>query len=617
MEALVMHRFLSLVGRFGRDERGVFAVLFGLIAVVLVAMGGAAVDYVRLEQARNRAQTALDAAVLALQPQIFATPLNQTDILAKAKALVADRIGANSEDFGAISDVDVIRVDVANGSLFLEGSISLQTIFVGMVGVPELSARFHAEATRRMLNLEVAMVLDNSGSMGSFNRMTYLKRAANCATNILFYDGAVNRATTNCNPNTGATVSTNVRIGIVPFTTMVNVGTNNSNAAWLDWAGASSIAKLNFDTNDDDSDVFSGGVDRRTLFTQTNTSWRGCVEARLAPNDTTDVPPDTANTKFVPFFVPDPASGSAATYISDLGGTCQVKTCEHVQRRSCTYNSWTGTYNCNGAITNSYTRRVGNSTTTPSSSCIAPDGVQLSSSQTMSGNTQVTTTLYSLLSRRELQERMCKYSGTNPGSNATNGTCPTIALLPLNDTPATVRNKINAMAASGGTNIQQGTVWGYHALTPGQPLTEGQVNVLSSVKKVLIVMTDGFNEPNYQSYGSNWNGSDYSAWGYRKDGRLADTDGIIGNENEYNAFSSQAQMTTAMNAKTEAACANAKAEGIEVYTIGLTPPSQESIDSLTRCSSGPGYNFFPTEPSELVDVFITIAGQLAQLRLAQ
>jgi Flp pilus assembly protein TadG len=248
MEALVMHRFLSLVGRFGRDERGVFAVLFGLIAVVLVAMGGAAVDYVRLEQARNRAQTALDAAVLALQPQIFATPLNQTDILAKAKALVADRIGANSEDFGAISDVDVIQVDVANGSLFLEGSISLQTIFVGMVGVPELSARFHAEATRRMLNLEVAMVLDNSGSMGSFNRMTYLKRAANCATNILFYDGAVNRATTNCNPNTGATVSTNVRIGIVPFTTMVNVGTNNSNAAWLDWAGASSIAKLNFDT---------------------------------------------------------------------------------------------------------------------------------------------------------------------------------------------------------------------------------------------------------------------------------------------------------------------------------------------------------------------------------
>ncbi|NGP17361.1 TadE/TadG family type IV pilus assembly protein [Devosia aurantiaca] len=65
-----MSQFTKLLRRFGRDERGVFAVIFGLMAIVLIALGGAVVDYVSLEQTRARAQTALDAAALALQRDI-------------------------------------------------------------------------------------------------------------------------------------------------------------------------------------------------------------------------------------------------------------------------------------------------------------------------------------------------------------------------------------------------------------------------------------------------------------------------------------------------------------------------------------------------------------------
>ncbi len=57
-----MSGFQRLILRFARDERGVFAVIFGLLAIVLIAMGGAVVDYVSLEQTRSRAQTALDSA---------------------------------------------------------------------------------------------------------------------------------------------------------------------------------------------------------------------------------------------------------------------------------------------------------------------------------------------------------------------------------------------------------------------------------------------------------------------------------------------------------------------------------------------------------------------------
>ena len=63
------------------------------MAIVLVALSGAVVDYVALEQARNRSQVALDAAALALQPLIFEDPIDIADITAKAEALLHDRLG--------------------------------------------------------------------------------------------------------------------------------------------------------------------------------------------------------------------------------------------------------------------------------------------------------------------------------------------------------------------------------------------------------------------------------------------------------------------------------------------------------------------------------------------
>ena len=59
---------LKLLKRFRDDEGGAFLVLFGILAIVLVATSGAVVDYTSVEQARTRGQVALDAAALALQP---------------------------------------------------------------------------------------------------------------------------------------------------------------------------------------------------------------------------------------------------------------------------------------------------------------------------------------------------------------------------------------------------------------------------------------------------------------------------------------------------------------------------------------------------------------------
>ena len=59
-----MRGFIKLFKRFHSDERGVFAVLFALMALVLITFAGAVVDYTQIEQARTRAQQALDSAAL-------------------------------------------------------------------------------------------------------------------------------------------------------------------------------------------------------------------------------------------------------------------------------------------------------------------------------------------------------------------------------------------------------------------------------------------------------------------------------------------------------------------------------------------------------------------------
>ncbi|MCS6758034.1 MAG: hypothetical protein MO852_02205 [Candidatus Devosia euplotis] len=74
--------------------------------------------------------------------------------------------------------------------------MTVPTVFVSLIGVDTLSARIKSQATRKKLALEVAFVLDNSGPMfytgaganGTRQRMQFLKDAATCATNILFYD---------------------------------------------------------------------------------------------------------------------------------------------------------------------------------------------------------------------------------------------------------------------------------------------------------------------------------------------------------------------------------------------------------------------------------------------
>lgn len=154
-----MRIIVDLLERFRSDERGVFAVLFGVMAIVLVAMAGAAVDYTAMETARTRVQIALDSAALGLAPEIY--DFNEEELREKAEALVLERL--NDPTLTIV--VDEATANTGNGTLNLKGRVTVPMAFVQLVGIPSMSTRVVSEVTKSSVNLEVAVALDITGSM--------------------------------------------------------------------------------------------------------------------------------------------------------------------------------------------------------------------------------------------------------------------------------------------------------------------------------------------------------------------------------------------------------------------------------------------------------------------
>jgi hypothetical protein len=210
-------------------------------------------------------------------------------------------------------------------------------------------------------------------------------------------------------------------------------------------------------------------------------------------------------------------------------------------------------------------------------------------------------------SERTLQERMCKYDGATVSrqsmeyARGPNADCPANALTALTPTKSEVERGLARMLPQGGTNIAQGVVWGLHMLTAPPPLEEA-VPFGQSVSKVMIVMTDG---DNFHAASNNMNGAEfYTAYGYPYNRRL----GIPGD--------STSHLRSLMNDRLLATCQTAKTMGIQIYTIGLSVPSQSTEDVLKTCSSGDGFWFLPKNSSDLNGIFEEIATRLTLLRLS-
>lgn len=175
--------------------------------------------------------------------------------------------------------------------------------------------------------------------------------------------------------------------------------------------------------------------------------------------------------------------------------------------------------------------------------------------------------------------------------------CEVEPLLPLTSSVAAVKAKVSAIQANGSTNITEGVMWGWRLLSNRAPFSEGAT---AGARKVLIVLTDGAN-----SYGvlNNDLHSGYGSVGYVADERLVKVSGT-------------SDVTRRMNAKTLAACTNAKADGVEIYTIRLEVDDTDTGTLLQACASDADHYFDSPSAEDLKPIFEQIRDSLTVVRLA-
>ncbi|HEV2531610.1 vWA domain-containing protein [Phenylobacterium sp.] len=265
------------------DRRGNVAVVVALSLAPLSLAALGALDIARATAAKLELQDALDAAALATAKSTVSdsTVLQQTGdrIFRQNLALDSDvTLSSDTFTFGT-GNVVVATASAAVRPLIL-GSITGGPIVVGA----------HAQVTRAGNQLEIALVLDNTGSMAG-TKLSNLQTAANN-----FIDSMSQAATQSGDPNA-------IKISLVPFSNTVRIGSTFRNAAWIDQSGTSPINNQIFA----DSTGAPIWANRFTLLTQMGVTWAGCVESRQAPYDIQDTAPSSATpaTLFTPYFAPD------------------------------------------------------------------------------------------------------------------------------------------------------------------------------------------------------------------------------------------------------------------------------------------------------------------------
>ena len=208
-------RRLSGVGpleRFHRDRDGSVFITFGILVMAMVVAVGCAIDIYEAKFYETRLQSALDSGVLA--GSIVAEQGN--DPTATIKTYVAE----NFEKQTNLTATVTSSVDRTAAVVKANGSITVPTSFMKLIGFSTLGVSVDTAATYGGKDVELVIALDTTGSM-SGAKMTAAKSAAKSLID-----------TVSVIPGT-TTQNTHVKIGLVPFTDYVNIGTKYRGSSWL------------------------------------------------------------------------------------------------------------------------------------------------------------------------------------------------------------------------------------------------------------------------------------------------------------------------------------------------------------------------------------------------
>lgn len=537
-------------GRLRRDQRGAIAVQFALLALPLSVLVFALVDLGRVSLQRRQMQDALDAATLMAARSTAITDAD-LDTVGDA-AFLAEIAGLN---LGLAATNSTFKVGTGN-KVVGSASGTIKPIIANLWTSGDLTITAVSEVVRSVNKLEVALVLDNTGSMASKLGSTNTKKIDALKT------ASKSLVTTLAAAAARASETDAVKISVVPFSMTVNVGSTYQSAAWMTGTLPSAYG----------SDVFASSQNRFTLFTNTGTTWAGCVESRPDPYDIQDTVPSsgTPATMFVPFFAPDEPDDNTA-----WSGSSYYRDPRTYWYGGSIANNWIT--NDKSSSTNWFTRQA-----EPNKYAASNKGNVISEAKT----------------------------GTDYGPNAG---CGLTSLLRLTNVrtaagATTVTDKLDDMVADGNTNVAMGLMWGWHTVSPNAPFADGAAYGTPKTQKIIVLLTDG---DNTNDENSNPNDSIYTGYGYMWQKRLKNSSNVALDET-----SSSTTRRDAIDSRQAKACANAKAAGVLIYSIGVGV-SAHSKSILQTCATTTDMYYDVTDVTQLTSVFNTIAGAIQNLRIAK
>jgi Flp pilus assembly protein TadG len=650
---------LGMFRRFLKDIRGNYILLTAISMVPIMGGLAIAIDYSELSRQRVSTMNALDAAGIATARRI-AEGATETEAKAYAKDFFESNLG-DVDPANTTLTVLMPNNNFGGGTLKLTANMTYKPIFLPAAAMlinkvsSDPNVGFTAEAEIRLKNtLEVALVLDNSGSMDeegtdtTKRRIELLRDAAKELVETLAKQASMMKQ-----------IDAPVKFGIVPFSASVNVAPITDDKPWLDTLGISPIHHENFDwsqmteANKDqlgdrwaekDGDVWrkrgagwgesedealtrfslytdiiaqtgreeipgsrqcvrwwSSGSCRTYSWDYTYTtsrfaSWQGCVEARPVPYNNDDTTPTTSNpaTLFVPMFAPDEAKH---LWRLDIDGD--------------------GDIDDNSSDLNGSGFGYGNNWWADWENATA-------------ANRQADMRKYF---------RVKPYGSTNPDyGDGPNVSCTTTPITPLTDVTTTegketILDAIDAMEPTGNTNVPEGTAWGWRVVSSNEPFTEGRGNNEKGNDKIVIVLTDGANTYGDQGGSDDaGNKSTYAAYGYvgRKFAQTESTTRLYKDTTVSKTTFDASTYQAALDQQMQKVCSNAKASNVLLMTVALDldddiDAEKKAIAALTTCASdsrfrkgadgNPKKLFWNATGAELSTVFKEIADELSNLRI--
>ena len=195
-------RLSTALSLFRREEDGSFIIFSLFIFMVMIMIGGIAIDVMRFENLRTTMQNTVDRAVLA------AADLDQTMDPEEVVADYLDKAGMGDLPYTVNVVENTVGDTVVGRRVAISSEVAMKTYFMSMMGTPTISVPATTAATEAINEIEVSLVLDVSGSMGWNNKLRNMQDAAT---------DFVDEIMTN-------SLDGGVSMSVVPYSTQVNAG---------------------------------------------------------------------------------------------------------------------------------------------------------------------------------------------------------------------------------------------------------------------------------------------------------------------------------------------------------------------------------------------------------